>query len=233
MCHMRRHSAAGNCAQGPDAQYRYMGGEVFNESLPLSFTYMDVVKRLNDKLSDTVSFRYLSPGDDLNPDALIQVMDNDDLQVGGPGILLVHLMISFQSAGRRCWPGLEVRSCPPAQHVLRGPLDCCSPSSSFPALHCTAQYDDPVQTGKCVRMVQSSHGFALSCLQEMYEEYTEALQRASAAGKGGKTFRIMVYVFRAVQFECNVQLDQQQQDDGLFEDMSVGSRFVCARTFGP
>lgn len=71
-----------NCVQESCNACRYVGGEVFNESLPVSFTYMDVVKRLNDKFNDTVSFRYLSPGDDLNPDALIQVMDNDDLQVG-------------------------------------------------------------------------------------------------------------------------------------------------------
>lgn len=62
----------------------------------------------------------------------------------------------------------------------------------------------------------------------MYEEYAEALVRAGVSGKGEKTFRIMVYVFRAVQFECNVvqQDDQQQQDedDVVYEeqdDMSV------------
>ncbi len=54
---------------------------MYNESFPLDSKYADVSKRLNDKFSDTVSFKYLCPGDDIDPDNLVQVQGDDDLQV--------------------------------------------------------------------------------------------------------------------------------------------------------
>jgi hypothetical protein len=44
--------------------------------------YAEVSKRLNDKFGDTVSFKYLCPGDEVDPDNLVQVQDGGDLQVG-------------------------------------------------------------------------------------------------------------------------------------------------------
>lgn len=66
---------------GATASWRYVGGEVYNESIDRSFKYADVCKRLNDKFGDTVSFRYLGPGDDAAPDNLITVSGDDDLEV--------------------------------------------------------------------------------------------------------------------------------------------------------
>lgn len=70
-----------NIQDGP-RQWRYVGGEVYNESFPLDSKYAEVMKRLNDKFGDTVSFKYLCPGDDIDPDNLVQVQGDDDLQVG-------------------------------------------------------------------------------------------------------------------------------------------------------
>ncbi|KAG2446367.1 hypothetical protein HXX76_000953 [Chlamydomonas incerta] len=69
----------GKFAQDAPNVWRYVGGEVFNESFPLEAKYADVCLRLNDKFGDTVSFKYLCPGDDLDPDNLVQVQGDDDL----------------------------------------------------------------------------------------------------------------------------------------------------------
>lgn len=41
------------CSQDADA-WRYAGGEVYNESVPITHKYADVVKKFNDKFGDTV-----------------------------------------------------------------------------------------------------------------------------------------------------------------------------------
>eukprot|EP00798_Chlamydomonas_sp_ICE-L_P015484 gene15484-21569_t len=65
----------------PDEQtWRYSGGEVFNESFPVSFKYAELCRKLNDKFSDTVSFKYQAPGEELDPEGLVAVTDDDDLQ---------------------------------------------------------------------------------------------------------------------------------------------------------
>ncbi|KAG2429136.1 hypothetical protein HYH02_014173 [Chlamydomonas schloesseri] len=69
----------GKFAQDAPNLWRYVGGEVFNESFPLEAKYADVCLRLNDKFGDTVSFKYLCPGDELDPDNLVQVQGDDDL----------------------------------------------------------------------------------------------------------------------------------------------------------
>ncbi|GLC52329.1 hypothetical protein PLESTB_000617000 [Pleodorina starrii] len=70
----------GTFAQDGPRQWRYVGGEVYNESFPLESSYSQVAKRLNDKFGDTVSFKYLCPGDDIDPDNLVQVQGDDDLR---------------------------------------------------------------------------------------------------------------------------------------------------------
>ncbi|GIL83714.1 hypothetical protein Vretifemale_12455 [Volvox reticuliferus] len=70
----------GDFAQEGPRQWRYVGGEVYNESFPVDSKYAEVMKRLNDKFGDTVSFKYLCPGDDMDPDNLVQVQGDDDLR---------------------------------------------------------------------------------------------------------------------------------------------------------
>ncbi|GFR41774.1 hypothetical protein Agub_g2533 [Astrephomene gubernaculifera] len=69
----------GTFAQDGPRQWRYVGGEVYNESFPFDSKYAEVSKRLNDKFGDTVSFKYLCPGDEIDPDNLVQVQGDDDL----------------------------------------------------------------------------------------------------------------------------------------------------------
>lgn len=78
----------GWCTEGPSRlqvadlqQWRYVGGEVFNESIPVTFKYADLCRKLNDKFGDTVSFKYQSPGDEADPETLVAVTDDGDLQV--------------------------------------------------------------------------------------------------------------------------------------------------------
>jgi hypothetical protein len=65
------------------AAWRYVGGEVYNESIDRTFKYADVCKRLNDKFGDTVSFKYVCPDDAVDPENLIHVSDDSDLEVRG------------------------------------------------------------------------------------------------------------------------------------------------------
>jgi hypothetical protein len=67
--------------QDADGSWRYVGGEVFNESFPADARYLEVCQRLNDKFGDVVSFMYLTPGDALDPENLVKVQGDDDLQV--------------------------------------------------------------------------------------------------------------------------------------------------------
>uniref|UniRef100_A0A7S0RG56 Protein kinase domain-containing protein n=1 Tax=Chlamydomonas leiostraca TaxID=1034604 RepID=A0A7S0RG56_9CHLO len=60
--------------------WRYVGGQVHNDTCPVSYKYADLARRLNDKFSDTVSFKYQAPGEELDPDSLVAVTDDDDLQ---------------------------------------------------------------------------------------------------------------------------------------------------------
>ncbi|GIL52043.1 hypothetical protein Vafri_8003 [Volvox africanus] len=76
---VRLHFGGDFSQEGP-RQWRYVGGEVYNESFPVDSKYAEVVKRLNDKFGDTVSFKYLCPGDDMDPDNLVQVQGDDDLR---------------------------------------------------------------------------------------------------------------------------------------------------------
>ncbi|MEW5319144.1 MAG: hypothetical protein WDW38_010313 [Sanguina aurantia] len=59
---------------------KYIGGEVFNESVPRAFKYAELCRKLNDKFGDTVSFQYLTPGEELDSEELIRVTDDNDLQ---------------------------------------------------------------------------------------------------------------------------------------------------------
>lgn len=66
---------------------KYIGGEVFNESVPRAFKYAELCRKLNDKFGDTVSFQYLTPGEELDSEELIRVTDDNDLQVSSPVML--------------------------------------------------------------------------------------------------------------------------------------------------
>ena len=79
--------------QTADQEWKYIGGEVFNESVPYTFKYCDLCHKLNNKFGETVSFKYLSPGDPLDPEALVAVTDDGDLSVR----TLSHPAL--------CWPG--------------------------------------------------------------------------------------------------------------------------------
>ena len=60
--------------------YKYRGGEYYNESLPAAARYADLMFKLSEKFKTAVSAKYLAPGEELDPDALITVADDDDLQ---------------------------------------------------------------------------------------------------------------------------------------------------------
>lgn len=49
----------------------------------MTWKYSDFIFRLVEKTGCAVGVKYLLPGEDLDPDSLITVSDDDDLQVGG------------------------------------------------------------------------------------------------------------------------------------------------------
>lgn len=61
--------------------WKYVGGETFLESAPSSWRYADLVFSLAEKVDGAVSIKYQVPGEDTDPDALITVADDSDIQV--------------------------------------------------------------------------------------------------------------------------------------------------------
>jgi hypothetical protein len=67
--------------QTPNLAYKYVGGEYFNESIPYGIKYADFMFKLSEKFKTAVSVKYQAPGEELDPDSLISVQDDADLQV--------------------------------------------------------------------------------------------------------------------------------------------------------
>lgn len=61
-------------------EWKYMGGQSILESVPAGFKYSDVMFKLCEKIDGAVTLKYQLPGEDLDPDALISVTDDDDLK---------------------------------------------------------------------------------------------------------------------------------------------------------
>lgn len=60
--------------------YRYSSGHTYLETVPSTITYAEFIFRLSEKTSCGVSVKYLLPGEELDPDSLITVSDDADLQ---------------------------------------------------------------------------------------------------------------------------------------------------------
>eukprot|EP00951_Prasinocladus_malaysianus_P014535 scaffold110700_cov35-Prasinocladus_malaysianus.AAC.1 len=63
-----------------DGSFKYHGGHSYLESVPYSWSYSDLMFRLSEKVEDAVSIQYQLPGEELDPDCLISVSDDSDLQ---------------------------------------------------------------------------------------------------------------------------------------------------------
>lgn len=82
-----------------ESQWRYVGGEVFNESVPAICMYADLCLKLNEKVGYTTSIKYQAPGEDLVPDELVSITGDDDLR---------ELYDEYRNAMRR--PGTPVKT---------------------------------------------------------------------------------------------------------------------------
>ncbi|GAX73216.1 hypothetical protein CEUSTIGMA_g669.t1 [Chlamydomonas eustigma] len=60
--------------------WQYVGGEVFNESVVAGFKYAELCLKLNEKVGQTTSIKYLAPGEDLSPHELVSISGDDDLK---------------------------------------------------------------------------------------------------------------------------------------------------------
>ena len=67
--------------QKDDGSWKYVGGETFLESVPVSWKYADLVFSLAEKVDGAISLKYQLPGEDLDPDALISIADDSDISV--------------------------------------------------------------------------------------------------------------------------------------------------------
>lgn len=67
-------------SQSPSQEWKYAGGQSFNDSVPLTCKYADFMYRVTEKVGAAVSAKYQSPGEELDPDSLITVQDDSDLQ---------------------------------------------------------------------------------------------------------------------------------------------------------
>ncbi len=74
-------SAAHLPLQDNAGRWKYQGGDTYLESVPVTWKYSDFVFRLVEKTGEAVAVKYMLPGEDMDPDSLITVTDDDDLQV--------------------------------------------------------------------------------------------------------------------------------------------------------
>ncbi|KAL4860150.1 putative serine/threonine-protein kinase SIS8 [Chlorella vulgaris] len=75
-----RVSFKGRFTQGEGGSWRYLGGDHFLESLPDTTRYADMMFSLSEKVDGAVSVKYLLPGEELDPDSLISVNDDNDIK---------------------------------------------------------------------------------------------------------------------------------------------------------
>jgi hypothetical protein len=68
--------------QTPNQQaWRFVGAEYFNESIGYGVKYADFMFKLSEKFKTAVSVKYAAPGEELDPETLISMQDDADLQV--------------------------------------------------------------------------------------------------------------------------------------------------------
>ena len=58
-----------------------MGGHTFLESVPPTWRYADLMFSLAEKVDGAVSVKFQLPGEELDPDSLISVADDGDIDV--------------------------------------------------------------------------------------------------------------------------------------------------------
>lgn len=61
--------------------WKYVGGDTFMQTLPVTWRYAELMFSLAEKVDGAVSVKYQLPGEELDPDSLISVSDDSDLQV--------------------------------------------------------------------------------------------------------------------------------------------------------
>lgn len=66
--------------QAPDGSWKYQGGNSYLETVPQTYVYSELIFRLSEKVQDAVAVKYQLPGEDLDPDSLISVCDDGDMQ---------------------------------------------------------------------------------------------------------------------------------------------------------
>ena len=67
--------------QTEKAVWKYVGGDTFMHTVPVAWKYAELMFSLAEKVDGAVSVKYQLPGEELDPDSLISVSDDSDLQV--------------------------------------------------------------------------------------------------------------------------------------------------------
>jgi len=68
-------------ASQSQGKWSYKGGKRLFQSVPVGYGYADLMYKMCEKLASDISMKYLAPGEELSPDNLISVSDDDDVQV--------------------------------------------------------------------------------------------------------------------------------------------------------
>ena len=87
-----------------NGRYKYAGGTSFLETLTVGTKYAEFMHRMSEKANAAVSVKYLLPGEELDPDGLISVTDDADLQVGVfPLMTHPRKAVEWRHRGRLLW----------------------------------------------------------------------------------------------------------------------------------
>ena len=161
---------------------------MYLESLPLTCTYSELMFLLSEKVQNTVTVKYQIPGEELDPDQLISVCDDGDLQVKKPP--------RIPSAGHRAQrsqaPTLyySCNGIKGAVLVDRGVFHEREGGGGRPREGCCCCWIPLLRFHPSLALNEAP----LLCLQEMYDEYVQGLSRP---GTPAKTFRLRIFLIQA------------------------------------
>lgn len=71
--------AGGDFVKTPEGEWKYVGGQVYNESVAAGVSYADFMFKMSEKCGP-VQIKYQAPGEDLDPQNLVSITDDSDLQ---------------------------------------------------------------------------------------------------------------------------------------------------------
>lgn len=138
--------------------WKYVGGDTFLYAVPANWSYSELVFFMAEKCNRAVSLKYKFHGDQLDPDALISLHDDEDLQVS----VMTHEMNN---------PGLLLPLCSPCLSLPHSPamiINKLTPSFLRSLQMLRQVYQEALRASNTPAKMFSLHLFLFAASEEVY-----------------------------------------------------------------